>query len=124
MKPIKTLTPWLCNVDLTNKFGFVYRITNLSSGKFYIGQKQLVRRCKSKLLPDDKWKTYRSSCKSLIADIDKLGINNFKFEIIAAATSKNELNYLELERQIIEGAIIKDSYNGWVSVKIRRIKPT
>ena len=124
MKQIKTLTPWEYNIDLTDKFGFVYRITNLSSGKFYIGQKQLVRRCKSKLLPDEKWKTYRSSCKSLIADIDKLGINNFKFEILCTATSKNELNYLELERQIIEGALIKGSYNGWASVKIRRIKFT
>ena len=54
----------------SDKFGFVYVITNKKNKKAYIGCKQYFLG-KSKL--NSKWETYMGSSKALLQDIKKIG---------------------------------------------------
>ena len=87
-----------------NYFGFVYLITNLKSGKKYIGRKYFatMRRVKvagkkrrKVIRKDSNWKEYTSSSKELNFDIKKIGKKNFKFEILILGETKGQVNYLE-----------------------------
>lgn len=87
-----------------NEFGFVYLITNLKSGKKYIGRKYFgtTRRVKVKgkkrrkiIRKDSNWREYTGSSKSLNKDIEKLGKKNFKFDILIMGETKGQVNYLE-----------------------------
>jgi hypothetical protein len=82
-----------------DKFGFVYLITNLQSGKGYIGCKQYKLYTKLKERESD-WKTYTGSSKWLNEDIQKIGKKHFKFEIIAEYKNKRSLRYYELYYQM------------------------
>ena len=97
---------WTCKESLTElPFGFVYIITNLSNDMKYIGKKQIVKKTKRPPLKGKKrkriivgesdWKTYTGSSDRLNADIEKLGKNKFKFEIIRSCGTKSELAYME-----------------------------
>ena len=81
--------PFVPNLE---KFGFVYIITNMKSGKAYVGCKQyFLGKSKKKM----KWETYMSSSKYLKADIEKIGKKHFKFEVIAEYKNKRSLQYYE-----------------------------
>ena len=96
-------------------YGFVYRITNKSNGKWYIGQKKLDKK--------GLWKTYNSSCNKLKKEIKELGEENFTFEILEFVDCKWMLNYLELYYQIIlEAMFDENSYNGIVNVRLRKFE--
>ena len=82
-----------------DKFGFVYLITNLQNGKGYIGCKQYLSYRKMKEKESD-WKTYMGSSKWLTADIEKIGKEHFKFEIIAEYKNRRSLRYYELYYQM------------------------
>lgn len=119
-------------------FAFVYLITNLATGKIYVGKKQLVFTRKKKLskkakkLPENKgkritrieidgnWDNYWGSCQELKEDIKKLGINKFKKEILQTVYSKTEASYYELAWQIRLEVLLKNSYNGWIKATIYR----
>ena len=120
MAQTKSPTPWINQFDLSSAWGFVYRITNIKTNRIYIGKKQLFFKRAKKIIPSD-WLTYKSSCKVLVEEIS-LNAQDFIFEIIAIAYSKNELNYLELKHQILEGVLERDSYNGWIKVTCRKLK--
>ena len=85
-------------------FGFVYIITNLKSGKKYIGRKYFgtTRRVKiagkkrrKVIRKDSNWKDYTGSSKELNKDIEKLGKLQFRFEILILGRTKGQVNYLE-----------------------------
>lgn len=85
-------------------FGFVYLITNLKSGKKYIGRKYFgtTRRVKvagkkrrKVIRKDSNWREYTGSSKTLNIDIKKLGKKSFKFEILILGETKGQVNYLE-----------------------------
>ena len=85
-------------------FGFVYLITNLKSGKKYIGRKYFgtTRRVKVKgkkrrkvIRKDSNWKDYTGSSKELNKDINTLGKLHFQFEILILGKTKGQVNYLE-----------------------------
>ena len=82
-----------------NKFGFVYLITNLKNGKGYIGCKQYLMYRKMKET-ESNWKTYMGSSKWLLKDIEKMGKEHFKFEIIAEYKNRRSLRYYELYYQM------------------------
>lgn len=89
-------------------FGFVYCITNKLNGRQYIGKKQfmITRRIK---VPGKKnrkiykassgWEYYTGSSVWLNKEIQELGKENFKFEILNHASSKGTLHYMEIELQ-------------------------
>lgn len=118
-------------------FGFIYRITNISDGRIYIGKKQFSFKKKIRLSKkarvgtrkrveisriDSGWKNYWSSSKSLKEDILKLGKDNFKREIIHYCKNKSELSYYEVHWQIKEEVLLNPSYNGWISCRIFKNK--
>ena len=83
-----------------DKFGFVYLITNLHSGKGYIGCKQYFVTRKGKKV-ESNWKVYTGSSKYLNEDIKKLGKKNFRFQIIGEYKNKRSLRYYECYYQMI-----------------------
>jgi hypothetical protein len=133
---------WLYNVDGINvhlsddytstSYGFIYRITNLETGKFYIGKKSYIHNKKKKLgkkeiaaLPvtrgrnpttkteqvDSGWRTYYGSSKELLADVKLLGEDKFERVILREANNKKQLTFLEMQQQIIDNVLFIDSYN-------------
>tara|TARA_Y100001972_G_scaffold48844_1_gene60074 strand:- start:942 stop:1382 length:441 start_codon:yes stop_codon:yes gene_type:complete len=85
-------------------FGFVYLITNLKSGRKYIGRKYFgtTRRVKvagkkrrKVIRKDSNWKEYTGSSKELNNDIKTLGMLQFRFEILILGRTKGQVNYLE-----------------------------
>ena len=110
-------------------FGYIYLITNILTNKFYVGKKQLSSNRKAKLtkkeklLPENKrkrfkrviketdWLTYWGSSDELKQDIEKLGIENFKREILCFCSTKMNLSYYEVHYQFKYDVLFKDSYN-------------
>jgi len=114
--------------SLNDFIGFVYIITNLDSGRQYIGKKLLkfkrtktVRGKKKKILVDSDWKTYWGSNKVLIEEVQSLGQDKYKREIVRLCKSRGELNYFEAKYQFTLGALESERfYNEWVACKIHK----
>lgn len=109
--------------------GFVYRIVNVKSGKFYIGKKSVISRRKTRIgkrekaktktrktfkikIKESDWKVYTGSSKELNADIKKLGEKAFDKQIVEYCFNKKYLNFAEFSHQIKEDVLKVDSYNG------------
>ena len=110
-------------------YGFIYKITNLTNNKKYIGKKQCKSIRKRPPLKGKKnkrrhevetdWKTYTSSSNQLNKDLDCIGIDKFKFEILRWCDSKWELSYHEAKLQFDEEVLLKDDYyNGIINLRI------
>jgi hypothetical protein len=125
---------WVINESVytpENFFGFIYRIENKITGKYYIGKKQCLRKIKKKPLKgrinkrisisESDWKTYTGSSNDLNEDIKKYGKENFVFLILKICGSKWELAYEEIKEQLSKD-VLKDelSYNGIMNVRIGR----
>ena len=113
------------------QFGFVYCITNIKTGKAYIGCKQYYnyRKYKKKTRKTEyNWKSYMGSSKHLIDDIKKIGKKHFKFEIIEEFKNKRSLRYYECYYQmkynvlssVLEGTDEPAFYNNYVGGKFYR----
>ena len=114
------------NID--TPFGFIYKITNLTNDKKYIGKKQCQSIRKRPPLKGKKnkrhekietdWKTYTSSSNELNKDLEVLGKGSFKFEILRWCDSKWELSYYEARLQFDEEVLLRnDYYNGIINVR-------
>ena len=117
--------------DLEGYVAFVYLITNLSSGRKYFGQKKLQftthkrlkgRKNRIKVVKESDWESYYGSSKSLQADVELLGKENFKREIIRLCKKKSEANYWELYYQMNNHALLnpKEYYNDYCGGRISR----
>ena len=113
--------PWVYNNttftsdDIGDFFGFVYRITNLQSGKQYIGRKYFYQfrkpRGKSrKVRSESDWKKYYGSSDELNSDRKSLGNECFKREIISLHTTKGWVNYEET-RQLFLNNVLSENEN-------------
>ena len=99
--------------------GFVYRITNLVSGNKYIGRKYFYR-TKRKKIPNSTrsritkkssdWRVYTGSNKKLSSDIEQLGADKFRFEVLAFGYTKGQVNFLEENIQHRLGVLTDASY--------------
>jgi len=106
-----------------DKFGFVYIITNTKNGKAYVGCKQYYSMTKKKT--KHKWEIYTGSSKYLNKDIEKIGKEHFKFEVIAEYKNKRSLRYYEMYYQVkwnvltatVEGSDKRAYYNSYVGGK-------
>ena len=101
--------------DIGEFFGFVYRITNLQSGKQYIGRKYFYQfrkpRGKSrKVKSESNWKKYYGSSDELNTDRKSIGNECFKREIISLHTTKGWVNYEET-RQLYLNKVLSENEN-------------
>ena len=108
--------PWLyqgtafTSDDIDGKFGFVYRITNIQTGKQYIGRKYFVQKRKPKggkrkVTSESDWKKYYGSCPELKEDIKKFGKNIFKREILSLHTSVGMTNFEETRQLFLHNVL-------------------
>lgn len=105
---IKTIT----DEELLKYQGFVYLITNLVTGEKYIGKKFLYSRRtvvlkgkKKKTTKESDWKDYYGSSEYLQKDIDLLGKDKFKREILSYHKTRSATNYAELEQQVLNDVL-------------------
>jgi hypothetical protein len=115
--------------------GFVYLITNTVSGRKYIGKKlakfskttykvvklkngnKKRKKIRSKI--DSDWLTYYGSNDELNQDIQTLGQDNFKREILYYCNSKAQCSYIEAREQFRHQVLESDAYyNGQISVRV------
>jgi len=115
--------------------GFVYLITNNITGRKYIGKKlakfakttyktvklkngnKKKKKIRSKI--DSDWRDYYGSNLELSKDVDTLGRENFKREIMFYCKSKSECSYIEAREQFTHKVLeSKDYYNGQISVRV------
>jgi len=98
-------------IDLTEYLGFIYRVTNLTNNREYIGKKNLWRVVKKQLKPSD-WKNYYGSSEDLKNDIKLYGKDNFKREIISFHKTKTQLTYTEDEQLFLNDVLRAKLPNG------------
>jgi hypothetical protein len=111
-----------------NAYGYVYLITNIITGRKYIGKKlfwfrktKVLKGKKKRLKVESDWKDYWSSSDELKADIAKLGINNFSREILHICPNKGLCNYLEAKEQMLRCVLETDQYyNSQVQCRVHR----
>jgi hypothetical protein len=114
--------------QIEENYGFVYCITNLTTNKKYIGKKffyssktKQVKGKKKRIKVPSDWLTYYGSNVELQTDVQKLGKESFKREIIHLCKSKGECGYLEAKEQFTQCVLEnEDYYNTWIMVRVRK----
>ena len=98
--------------DINSFFGFVYRITNLQTGKQYIGRKYFVQKrkprsgkSKRRVTSESDWKKYYGSSPELKADVKQFGRENFKREILSLHESLGKVNYEETKKLFLNNVL-------------------
>lgn len=126
------MNPWTYDGTIVEEMpekvmGFVYLLTQISTGRQYIGKKlflfsssKQVKGKKKRIKVESDWKTYHSSCEEIVASVKEKGALDWKREILHFAKTKGTLNYLEareqMDRRVLENP---DKYiNGIISCRI------
>jgi len=115
--------PWLyegkpfTSDDIGDFFGYVYRITNLQTGKQYIGRKYFTQRRKPRggkrrVTSESDWKKYYGSSDELKRDRKLLGNDLFKREIISLHTTLGKVNYEETRQLFLNNVLTEATDDG------------
>ena len=101
------------SADIDGFFGYVYRITNLKSGKEYIGRKYFYskrkpRGGKRRVTSESDWKRYYGSSEELKTDRGLLGNECFKREILSLQPTPGKVNYEET-RQLFLNRVLQET---------------
>lgn len=110
---------------------FVYMITNLETGKRYLGKKifKSIQRKKvkgktrkKKVTKDSDWKSYYGSNKLLQEDVKRLGSDRFKREILKLCKTRGTASYWEAKYQMQHEVLENPDlwYNDWIMCKVHR----
>lgn len=117
--------------EIEGHSSFVYIITNLENNKRYIGKKifTTIRRQKvkgktrrKKVQKESDWKSYYGSNKLLQEDVERLGQDRFRREIIKLCKTRGTASYWEAKLQMQYEVLEKpdDFYNEWIMCKVHR----
>lgn len=109
--------------------GFVYLITELDTGKKYIGKKFFwkpktlpvtkTRKRKVKTRVQSDWKKYYGSSKELQELVESNGSDNYEREILKLCRTKGECSYYEAKLQFQYDVLLReDYYNEFIGCKI------
>ena len=117
--------------EIAGYASFVYIITNLTNNKRYIGKKIFTsvrkkkvkgKTRKKKVTKESDWKSYYGSNIELLADVDKLGRDQFEREIIKLCKTRGTASYyeakLQMQHEVLENP--DKFYNQWVMCKVHR----
>ena len=109
--------------------GFVYLITNTTTGRKYIGKK--LARFKRSRPPlkgktrkrrytvESDWRDYWGSNDELKADVEQLGTEQFTREILYYGKTKAECSYIEAREQFSRRVLeTREYYNGIIQIKV------
>ena len=109
--------------------GFVYQITEIDTGKKYIGKKFFwkpktlpitkTRKRRVKTRVESDWRTYFGSSAEVQALVESKGQSNYKREILRLCKTKGECSYYEAKLQFEYDVLLSDEYyNEFISCKI------
>ena len=109
--------------------GFVYLITNTTTGQKYVGKKLAKfkttkpplkgKKNKRRGYKESDWRDYWGSSDRLQEDVDKLGPTNFTREILYFCKSRAEMSYIEAREQFDRRVLETDDYyNGIINVRV------
>ena len=123
-------------IELPNEcVGFVYLITNTENGRMYVGKKlsrfkttrykmhtqkngKKVRKKIRGAVASD-WQEYYGSSDQLNRDVESIGRDRFRREILYYCRSKAECNYIEAREQFARRVLESDQYyNGHIRVRV------
>ena len=98
--------------DIGEYYGFVYRITNTTTQKSYIGrkyfyQKRKPRGGKRRVTSESDWKRYYGSSDDLKQDIRSLGRGSFRREILSLHTTLGKVNYEETKQLFLHNVLME-----------------
>ena len=132
--------PWLYENNIIETLpedcvGFVYIITNIQTGRKYIGKKlakfskttyktvklkngtKKKKRIRGKI--DSDWRDYYGSSPELTRDVEALGKDQFHRHILFYCKSKSECSYVEAREQFSRRVLeSNDYYNGHIQVRV------
>ena len=117
-KNIDYENPWIyegspfTSDDIGDYYGFVYRITNTTTQKSYIGrkyfyQKRKPRGGKRRVTSESDWKRYYGSSDDLKQDIRSLGRGSFRREILSLHTTLGKVNYEETKQLFLHNVLME-----------------
>jgi len=117
------------NESINDYHGFVYCITEVDTGKKYIGKKFFwrskilpvtkTRKRRKKLLVESDWKTYYGSSDTLKERVMEGGETNYVREIIRLCKTKGDCSYHEARLQFANDVLLDDTYyNNFIGCKI------
>lgn len=99
---------WIYNGSVYDEskraFGFIYLITNLETGKMYVGKKSF-RRWDGE---ESDWRVYHGSCKSLNEDFHNK--DSLKREILYICSTEEEMDRKEIEEQLKRDVVNNPRY--------------
>jgi hypothetical protein len=109
--------------------GFVYRITELDSGKMYIGKKNFwkpkilpitkTRKRRKRTIVESDWEKYYGSNARVKELLESKGEVGFKREILHLCKTKGEMSYMEAKLQFKFDVLLSDEYyNEFIGCKI------
>jgi len=109
--------------------GFVYKITEIDTGKMYIGKKFFwspktlpvtkTRKRRIKTRVESDWMSYYGSNKEVQELVKQKGKESYKREILHLCKTKGDCSYWELYEQMINHVLISENYyNEFVGAKI------
>ena len=122
-KNIDYENPWIyegspfTSDDIGDYYGFVYRITNTSTQKSYIGrkyfyQKRKPRGGKRRVTSESDWKRYYGSSDDLKRDIREIGRTSFRREILSLPTTLGKVNYEETKQLFLHNVLMESLDDG------------
>lgn len=108
---------------------FVYIIHNLNDGRKYIGKKLAKfkktrpplkgKKRKRRELVESDWRDYWGSNDHLKADVEALGPDMFRREILHYCKSRGAASYMEAKLQFEHNVLTTDEYyNGIINVRV------
>lgn len=117
------------NLDQYHSIVYIIKCTLPDNNMYYVGVKQILKKCKQKPLKDGKRRktlykdngllSYYGSSKKLLEDIDKNGKENYTRTVLHLCKSKSESKYLEMCEQVIRNVLFDNkSYNNIVNLRI------
>ena len=109
--------------------GFVYLITNTTTGQKYIGKKLAKfkttkpplkgKKNKRRGTKESDWRDYWGSSDRLNADVAALGEHKFTREILYLCKGRGEMSYIEAREQFDRRVLETDDYyNGIINVRV------
>jgi len=116
--------------EIPNEYeGFVYLITNTTTGQKYIGKKLAKfkttkpplkgKKNKRRGTKESDWREYYGSSDRLNADVVTLGADKFTREILYLCKGRGEMSYIEAREQFDRRVLETDDYyNGIINVRV------